>query len=201
MSVCPSFVLVRSGAAPLCGRACAVRVINPQPVSWTTAIPKPNKDRLRARRRACSHGPFQDVQTCAGRALQIAAKCLLCVPITQMITVSVQWIAFNAFQSHACNLDDEHACVDVGKRLIGCALQCVCMCLHMSIFLPLALRGWVIDRTPKLFHVPATKLHYRAGLLQHSLTASQWDKVVFCGPILLTVFCAVTKFNDHHYTK
>lgn len=51
LSVCPSFVLVWSVAAPLCGRASAVCVINPQPVSWPAAILKPNKDSLRAQQR------------------------------------------------------------------------------------------------------------------------------------------------------
>lgn len=56
----------------------------------------------------------------------------------------------------------------------------------------------MIDRTPKLFHVPVTELHYRAGLLQHSLSVSQQDKGIFRGSILLALFCAVTEYDDHH---
>lgn len=76
---------------------------------------------------------------------------------------------------------------------VAAVYVCVAMMRNlMNIFLVSVLKACVIDTTPKLFHVPAAR---------HNLSVSEQDNRIFLGPILLTLFCAVTEYNDHHHIQ
>lgn len=84
--------------------------------------------------------------------------------------------------------------------------MCVCVCVFtmwnlMNIFLLFSLRGCVIDRTTKLFNVPATKLHYQTGVC-YSTSCLALNKIRGYFVAQYCPLCSVLSinmlYNDHH---